>query len=53
MKHTPEISRAFVHEAMERLPLGFCVFDAEQRLVWCNEAFAAFQEERPAKLVGR
>lgn len=52
MKHTPEISRAFVLEAMERLPLGFCVFDAEQRLVWCNDAFAAFHEERPANLVG-
>ena len=52
MKHTPEISRAFVHEAAERLPLGFAVFDAEQRLVWCNEAFAELQDLPPAKLIG-
>jgi len=52
MKHTPEISRAFVLEAIERLPLGFAVFDAEQRLVWCNDAFAAFQEEKPSALIG-
>ena len=52
MKHTPEISRAFVHEAVERLPIGVAVFDAEQRLVWCNDAFAAFQDEQPAQLVG-
>ncbi|MBM3534889.1 MAG: hypothetical protein FJX60_17820 [Alphaproteobacteria bacterium] len=52
MKHAPEISRAFVLEAIDRLPLGFAVFDAEQRLVWCNDAFAAFQEEEPSSLIG-
>ncbi len=52
MKHTPEISRAFVHEAAERLPVGMAVFDAEQRLVWCNDAFAVFQDEKPSKLIG-
>jgi Amt family ammonium transporter len=52
MIYKPEISRAFVLEAAEGLPLGFAVLDAEQRLVWCNEAFAAFQDERPARLIG-
>lgn len=40
------------HDALESIPDGFGVYDAEQRLVLCNSAFAALYDETPEQLVG-
>lgn len=49
-----EVSRLWrlLQDAMENIPNGFAVYDAEEKLVLCNTAYAALYDETPDSMVG-
>ena len=49
-----EVSRLWrlLRDAMENIPNGFAIYDAEEKLVLCNTAYAALYGETPDSMVG-
>ena len=43
---------ALLHDAVEGIPNGLCIYDADERMVLCNKAFAQFYGKPPAAMAG-
>ena len=43
---------ALLRDAVEGIPNGLCIYDADEKLVLCNRAFATFYGRSPAEMIG-